>query len=226
MRDMDEVMRVVDRWKAEAVRAGKTIARIVVAYEAGRDGFWIARELSSRGIEAHVMQPASIPVERKGRRAKTDRIDLDMLLRTLLAWLRGEPRVCTMVRVPQRRGGGCAASGARARQAGARARRAREPDPESVVPARDWRLPAAPEEGGGEAGGLTNSLRRGAAGADDGPVAAPDEAAQRGERTDRGDRCGARDGARRARSRPGNGDDPAAGGDLRDGAGNGDAAGS
>src|SRR5271170_1906261 len=99
-RDMNEVMRVVDRWKAEAVRAGKTIARIVVAYEAGRDGFWIARELSSRGIEAHVMQPSSIPVERKGRRAKTDRIDLDMLLRTLLAWLRGEPRVCAMVRVP------------------------------------------------------------------------------------------------------------------------------
>src|SRR5271163_4644852 len=99
-RDMNEVMRVVDRWKAEAVRAGKTIARIVVAYEAGRDGFWIARELSERGIEAHVMQPASIPVERKGRRAKTDRIDLDMLLRTLLAWLRGEPRVCAMVHVP------------------------------------------------------------------------------------------------------------------------------
>jgi transposase len=99
-RDMNEVMRVVDRWKAEAVRAGKTIGRIVVAYEAGRDGFWIARELTERGVEAHVMQPASIPVERKGRRAKTDRIDLDMLLRTLLAWLRGEPRVCTMVRVP------------------------------------------------------------------------------------------------------------------------------
>src|SRR5580700_9328156 len=98
--DMNEVMRVVDRWKAEAVRAGKTIGRIVVAYEAGRDGFWIARELTERGVEAHVMQPASIPVERKGRRAKTDRIDLDMLLRTLLAWLRGEPRVCTMVRVP------------------------------------------------------------------------------------------------------------------------------
>src|SRR6202451_1245080 len=88
-RYMNEVMRVVDRWKAEAVRAGKTIGRIVVAYEAGRDGFWIARELTERGIEAHVMQPASIPVERKGRRAKTDRIDLDMLLRTLLAWLRG-----------------------------------------------------------------------------------------------------------------------------------------
>ena len=98
--DMDELLRVLERWKAEAAKAGRTIARVVVAYEAGRDGFWIARDLVERGIEVQVMQPASIPVERKGRRAKTDRIDLDMLLRTLLAWLRGEPRVCAMVRVP------------------------------------------------------------------------------------------------------------------------------
>jgi transposase len=98
--DLDDVMRVVERWKAEAAKAGKTITRVAMAYEAGRDGFWIARELLARGVEAHVMQPSSVPVERKGRRAKTDRIDLDMLLRTLLAWLRGEPRVCTMVRVP------------------------------------------------------------------------------------------------------------------------------
>ncbi len=100
LHDIDDVMRVVERWKKEAAKAGRTIARVVVAYEAGRDGFWIARELVARGVEAHVMQPSSIPVERKGRRAKTDRIDLDMLLRTLLAWLRGEPRVCSMVRVP------------------------------------------------------------------------------------------------------------------------------
>ena len=98
--DMDELLRVLERWKAEAAQAGRTVARVVVAYEAGRDGFWIARDLVERGIEVQVMQPASIPVERKGRRAKTDRIDLDMLLRTLLAWLRGEPRVCAMVRVP------------------------------------------------------------------------------------------------------------------------------
>jgi transposase len=98
--DTDELLRVLERWKAEAAKAGRTIARVVVAYEAGRDGFWIARHLIERGIEVQVMQPASIPVERKGRRAKTDRIDLDMLLRTLLAWLRGEPRVCAMVRVP------------------------------------------------------------------------------------------------------------------------------
>jgi transposase len=94
------LLRVLERWKAEAAKAGRTIARVVVAYEAGRDGFWIARHLIERGIEVQVMQPASIPVERKGRRVKTDRIDLDMLLRTLLAWLRGEPRVCAMVRVP------------------------------------------------------------------------------------------------------------------------------
>ena len=74
--------------------------RTVLAYEAGRDGFWIARCLLAHGIEVQIMHPASIPVERRGRRAKTDRIDLDMLLRTLLAWLRGEPRVCSMVRIP------------------------------------------------------------------------------------------------------------------------------
>jgi transposase len=98
--DTDELLRVLERWKAEAAKAGRTVARVIVAYEAGRDGFWIARHLIERGIEVQVMQPASIPVERKSRRAKTDQIDLDMLLRTLLAWLRGEPRVCAMVRVP------------------------------------------------------------------------------------------------------------------------------
>ena len=70
------------------------------AYEAGRDGFWIARYLLACGIEVQVMHPASIPVERLGWRVKTDRIDLDILLRTLLAWLRGEPRVCSIVRIP------------------------------------------------------------------------------------------------------------------------------
>jgi transposase len=71
----------------------------VLTYEAGRDGFWIARYLMARGIEVEVMHPASIPVPRRRRRVKTDRIDLDMLLRTFLAWLRGEPRACSMVRI-------------------------------------------------------------------------------------------------------------------------------
>jgi len=99
-RDMAGLLRQVEAWKAEALRAGRTVRRTVLSYEAGRDGFWIARYLLAQGIEVQIMHPASIPVERRGRRAKTDRIDLDMLLRTLLAWLRGEPRVCSMVRIP------------------------------------------------------------------------------------------------------------------------------
>jgi len=99
-RDLAELLRSIERWKAEAAKAGRVVRRTVLTYEAGRDGFWIARYLLNQGIEVHVMHPASIPVERRNRRAKTDRIDLDMLLRTFLAWLRGEPRVCSMVRIP------------------------------------------------------------------------------------------------------------------------------
>jgi len=99
-RDLPGLLKQIERWKAEAQRAGRTIHRVVLTYEAGRDGFWIARHLLAHGIEVRIMHPASIPVERRGRRAKTDRIDLDMLLRTLLVWLRGEPRVCSMVCIP------------------------------------------------------------------------------------------------------------------------------
>ena len=99
-RDMAALLQQIERWKAEVLRAGRTVRRTVLAYEAGRDGFWIARYLLACGIEVQIMHPASIPVERRGRRVKTDRIDLDMLLRTLLAWLRGEPRVCSIVRIP------------------------------------------------------------------------------------------------------------------------------
>jgi len=99
-RDMAGLLKQIERWRAEAQRAGRTVRRTVLSYEAGRDGFWIARHLLGQGIEVQIMHPASIPVERRGRRVKTDRIDLEMLLRTLLAWLRGEPRVCSMVRIP------------------------------------------------------------------------------------------------------------------------------
>jgi transposase len=98
-RDMLGLLTQLERWRAEALKAGRTVGRVVLTYEAGRDGFWIARYLRASGIEVRIVHPASIPVER-GRRAKTDRIDLDMLLRTLLAWLRGEPRVCSMVPIP------------------------------------------------------------------------------------------------------------------------------
>src|SRR5213592_694271 len=73
---------------------------IIVIQEAGLDGFWIHRVLQSEGIESHVVDPASILTSRRRRRAKTDRIDGETLVRTLMAFKRGEPRVCSMARAP------------------------------------------------------------------------------------------------------------------------------
>jgi transposase len=75
-------------------------ARVVVSYEAGQDAFWIQRELEKQGYEALVIDPASIPVERHARRAKTDRLDAIKLVTSLLAWLRGERDRMHVVRVP------------------------------------------------------------------------------------------------------------------------------
>ena len=80
-------------------RTGKLYA-VVVIQEAGLDGFWIHRALEANGIESHVVDPASIAVSRRHRRAKTDKIDGEALVRTLLAYKRGEARVCAMVTVP------------------------------------------------------------------------------------------------------------------------------
>jgi transposase len=90
----------LDHLRRRAEKAGKRVGRVVVAYEAGRDGFWLARCLGARGLEVYVIQPSSVPVDRRARRAKTDALDVEMLLRTTLAWLRGEPRVCSMVPIP------------------------------------------------------------------------------------------------------------------------------
>ena len=73
---------------------------VVSCYEAGYDGFWLHRLLTAAGIRSHVFDPASIAVEQRGRRAKTDRIDGELLLRTLMAYCRGEPRVVRIVRPP------------------------------------------------------------------------------------------------------------------------------
>src|SRR6202030_1027727 len=88
------------RWRDEAVRAGKKITRIALAFEAGRDGFWLARWLSARGVEAHVIHPSSVAVSREHRRAKTDRLDTELLKRAFLGWLRGERDHCRMVAIP------------------------------------------------------------------------------------------------------------------------------
>jgi transposase len=98
--DETKLLGLLRRWQDEAAKAGRTITRIAVAYEAGRDGFWLARWLRVRGIEAYVIHPTSIPVSREHRRAKTDRLDTELLKRAFLGWLRGEPDHCSMAAIP------------------------------------------------------------------------------------------------------------------------------
>src|SRR5712664_1905430 len=81
------------------LRTGQSF-RIIVVQEAGLDGFWIHRALQNEGIESHVVDAASIATSRRRRRAKTDKIDGETLVRALLAYKRGEPRVCAMVKAP------------------------------------------------------------------------------------------------------------------------------
>ena len=98
--DRDGLLQLLYRWRKEAIKAGRTIKRIAVAYEAGRDGFWLARWLCAQGIEAYVIHPSSVPVSREHRRAKTDRLDSELLKRSFLGWLRGEPKHCNMAAIP------------------------------------------------------------------------------------------------------------------------------
>src|SRR5438128_2648755 len=96
----ERLLGLLHRWRDEAVRAGRTITRIALAFEAGRDGFWLARWLAARGIEAYVIHASSVAVSREHRRAKTDRLDTELLKRGFLGWLRGERGHCSMARVP------------------------------------------------------------------------------------------------------------------------------
>jgi transposase len=98
--DHNGLLQLLHRWRNEAAQAGRTIKRIAVAYEAGRDGFWLARWLRAREIEAYVIHPSSVPVSREHRRAKTDRLDTELLKRAFLGWLRGEPKHCSMAAIP------------------------------------------------------------------------------------------------------------------------------
>src|SRR6201986_1558594 len=92
--DESALLKLLHRWREEAEKAGHKIERIAVAFEAGRDGFWLARWLRTRGIEAHVIHASSVAVSREHRRAKTDRLDTELLKRAFLGWLRGERDHC------------------------------------------------------------------------------------------------------------------------------------
>ena len=98
--DESTLLKLLNRWREEAQKAGQGIERIAVAFEAGRDGFWLARWLRARDIEAHIIHASSVAVSREHRRAKTDRLDTELLKRAFLGWLRGERDHCKMVAIP------------------------------------------------------------------------------------------------------------------------------
>jgi transposase len=98
--DASKLLALLARLRGRAEQLVGRSLNVAVIQEAGLDGFWVHRSLEARGIESHVVDPASIAVSRRRRRAKTDAIDGETLLRTLLAWKRGEPRVCEMVVPP------------------------------------------------------------------------------------------------------------------------------
>ena len=120
--DESVLLKLLHRWREEAEKAGYMIKRIAVAFEAGRDGFWLARWLRARDIEVHVIHTSSVAVSREHRRAKTDRLDTELLKRACLGWLRGERDHCKMVAIPTNGGRRCQASQPRARESRRRAK--------------------------------------------------------------------------------------------------------
>jgi len=98
--DRRALVDLLDRLRRTAERRAEVSVEVVAIQEAGLDGFWIHRLLANNGVESHVVDAASIAVDRRHRRVKTDAIDGETLLRTLMAWARGERRVCSMVRPP------------------------------------------------------------------------------------------------------------------------------
>src|SRR3954467_14022614 len=151
--DETMLLGLLRRWQDEAAKAGRAITRIAIAYEAGRDGFWLARWLRARGIEAYVIHPTSIPVSREHRRAKTDRLHTQLLLARLspLAGRRARPLQHGGHPDPGR--GGCQAPEPRAGDPGQRAHPAREPDQRHAGPSRHPGLPADPPHHAGAPGG-------------------------------------------------------------------------
>ena len=91
--DENRLLALLRHCQRRAVKAGREVKRIVVAFEGGRDGFWLARWLRVRGVEAYVIHPTSVAMSREHRRPKTDRLDTEYLKRVVLSWLRGGSKV-------------------------------------------------------------------------------------------------------------------------------------
>jgi len=98
--DWKELLQLINRIRKRVSEELKKPVEVISCYEAGYDGFWLHRLLEAQGVRNHVIDPASLQVDRRARRAKTDGIDVGKLLRSLMAYLRGEPKVWSVVRVP------------------------------------------------------------------------------------------------------------------------------
>jgi transposase len=98
--DTAALLGLIAELRLRASAKGGRLAKVVCCFEAGRDGFWLHRLLVAHDITAHILEPTSILVNRRARRAKTDRLDAEGMLRVLVAWLGGDRQVCSMVRVP------------------------------------------------------------------------------------------------------------------------------
>jgi transposase len=98
--DAEGLMAKLDAARDRVAKLTGQTPKVTLCYEAGYDGFWLARFLQQRSIDCLVMEPASLQVNRKARRVKTDRIDVESILHTLIAWCRGERHVCSMVVIP------------------------------------------------------------------------------------------------------------------------------
>jgi transposase len=109
-----KLLELIEEVRARVGRETGRAVEVISCYEAGYDGFWLHRQLSAHGIRNYVIDPASLQVDRRVRRVKTDRIDTERLLRSLLAYLRGEPKVwvwCGCPALPKRMRGDCTVSG-------------------------------------------------------------------------------------------------------------------
>ena len=98
--DAEGLMSKLDAAQERVAKVTGQAPTVTLCYEAGYDGFWLARFLDQRGIACLVMEPASLQVNRRARRVKTDRIDVESILHTLIAWCRGQRHVCSMVVIP------------------------------------------------------------------------------------------------------------------------------
>ena len=144
--DESALLKLLHRWREEAEKAGRRIERIVVAFEAGRDGFWLARWLKARSIEAHVIHAASVAVSREHRRAKTDRLDTELLKRAFLGWLRGERDHCKMVAIPTIKDEDGKRPNRERENSRRRAKSDHQPNQSNIGPARHPRLQSQAEE--------------------------------------------------------------------------------